>query len=81
MHMHRVCKVQKLFQDLGKAYFEVQLEAKEPKGSCLWDALNKVGASSDRNGEVVIATNQDRTPPALLRMTGWNDHLPNICAK
>ena len=72
---------QTLFQGLGKAYFEVQPEAKEPEGSRLQDALSKVGASSDRSGEAAIATNQDRTPPALLRVTGWNNHLPDVRAK
>lgn len=80
-HMHRPCKVQTLFQGLGKAYFEVQPEAKEPEGSRLRDALSKVGASSDGSGEAAIATDQDRTPPALLRVTGWNDHLPDVRAK
>jgi hypothetical protein len=71
--------VQTLFQDLGKAYFEMQADVKEGEDSDVWDTLIKVGASSDRNREAAIATDTDQTPPALLRVTGWNDHLPNVC--
>jgi hypothetical protein len=77
---HRICNVQTLFQGLGKAYFEVQVDLKEGEGSDLRDALIKVGVSSDGNGEAAIATDNDRTPPALLRVTGWSDHLPNVRA-
>ena len=34
-----------------------------------------------RNGEAAIITNQDRTPPVPLMMTGCNGHLLEICAK
>ena len=42
-------------------------------------ALMDVGVPCD-DRTATIATDRDRTPPALLRVTGWGDYLPQVCA-
>ena len=49
-------------------------------GSDLLDALNWVGVSPDRgmDSEAAITTDKGWTPPALLRVTGWAEHWPEV---
>ena len=78
----RKCMVQSLFQGIGKAYFEVVASEKQAGRSDLLEALSRVGASPDGGvGEdAAIATDKGRTPPALLRITGWAEHWPEVRA-
>ncbi|KAI9568143.1 hypothetical protein HD554DRAFT_2038970 [Boletus coccyginus] len=77
---YRPSKLQTLFQGVGKTYFEVEVEAMKARSLHLRDALKRVGVSLDEVGEAAIATDKDRTPPPLLRVTGWADHLPEVRA-
>ncbi|KAG6369839.1 hypothetical protein JVT61DRAFT_13396 [Boletus reticuloceps] len=79
---YRDCKVQALFNSVGRVFFQIQDELpNETKDeSLLRAALLDVGATWSADGTAAIATDKDRTPPALLRVTGWGEHLPSVRA-
>ena len=41
-------------------------------------ALMDIGVPCD-DGTAMIATDRDRTPPALLRVIGWGNYLSQVC--
>lgn len=77
---YRPCAIQALFNSIGKVFFEVRdILPNENDIAILQAALMDVGTSCN-DGTAVIATDKDRTPPALLRVTGWGDYLPQVRA-
>ncbi|KAG6371343.1 hypothetical protein JVT61DRAFT_9539 [Boletus reticuloceps] len=75
------CNLQALFNSVGKVFFQVLDGLVRDKDVALQHmALLDVGMSWNVDGTAVIATDKDRTPPALLRVTSWADYLPQVRA-
>ncbi|KAG6371993.1 hypothetical protein JVT61DRAFT_9012 [Boletus reticuloceps] len=75
------CNLQALFNSVGKVFFQVLDGLARDKDVALRHmALLDVGMSWNVDGTAAIATDKDRTPPALLRVTGWADYLPQVRA-
>ncbi|KIK81861.1 hypothetical protein PAXRUDRAFT_27760 [Paxillus rubicundulus Ve08.2h10] len=70
------CKVQVLFNGISKVYFKVEESAKEPEDDMLYQALTKLATSTEDARASVIDKNH--TLPALLRITGWGNFLPEV---
>ncbi|KAH0826859.1 hypothetical protein J3R83DRAFT_4395 [Lanmaoa asiatica] len=71
------CSIQTLFNGVGKAYFKVEESLKEATDQSLYEALSRLGESADAQVWSSV-TDKGRTPPALLKVTGWLEHLPQV---